>query len=255
MTWDPQQYHRFQSERFAPFHDAVALVVRREGMRVVDLGCGTGELTSRLADALPGSVVVGIDSSASMLAKAEAQARPGLRFEQADLRDLQGHWDLIFSHAVIQWVEDHEQLIPQLVAHLEPGGQLVVQLPSNHTHPSQTEIVATAQEEPFVQALGGWYRQSPVLSVARYAELLFACGLENLTVFEKVYPHVLADADAMVEWTRGTALLPYMERLPSDLHAAFLDRYRQRLREHFPARPAFFGFRRIIFAGTKAVQE
>jgi len=52
MPWDPECYHRFQAERAAPFEDLLALVTRRPGLQVVDLGCGTGELTRRLADAL-----------------------------------------------------------------------------------------------------------------------------------------------------------------------------------------------------------
>jgi trans-aconitate 2-methyltransferase len=250
MPWDPEQYHKFQAERFAPFEDLVRLVRVRPGLRAVDLGCGTGELTRRLADMLPESEVVGIDSSPEMLAKAAQQARDGLRFEQGDLAALAGEWDLIFSHAAIHWVEDHEALIPRLLARLRPGGQLVVQQPSNHTHPAHLLIVETAGEAPFRAALGGWTRTPPVLPVERYAEMLFAYGGRDLTVFEKVYPHVLPDADAVAEWTRGTALVPYLERLPPDLRDAFLARYRARLREHMPGTPVFYGFRRILFAAS-----
>ena len=83
MAWSPDKYEQFKKERYAPFEDLLKLVRVRPGMQVVDLGCGTGELTRRLADALPESCVVGIDSSAEMLAKAEAFARPGLEFRQA----------------------------------------------------------------------------------------------------------------------------------------------------------------------------
>ena len=250
MPWDPQQYHKFQAERFAPFEDLVRLVTVRPGLRAVDLGCGTGELTRRLADTLPESDVVGLDSSPEMLARAAQQARPGLRFERGDLAALDGAWDLIFSHAAIQWVEEHEALIPRLLARLRPGGQLVVQQPSNHTHPAHELIIATAAEEPFRTALGGWWRRPPVLPVERYAELLFEHGGRELTVFEKVYPHVLPDSDAVAEWTRGTALVPYLERLPADMREPFLERYRSRLRERFPRTPVFYGFRRILFAAT-----
>lgn len=70
MPWNPDRYHQFQKERSAPFEDALALVTVRAGLRVVDLGCGTGELTRRLADALPDCDALGLDSSAEMLAKA-----------------------------------------------------------------------------------------------------------------------------------------------------------------------------------------
>lgn len=248
MPWNPDQYHRFQSERFAPFGDLLQFVQIRPDLRAIDLGCGTGELTRRLADALPGCDMLGIDSSAEMLARAQSQARPGLRFELANLRDLGGGWDLIFSHAVLQWVEDHAALFPRLLGCLNPGGQLAIQMPSNHTHATHRLIIQVAGEEPFRTALSGWRRAVPVLSIEQYADLLFASGAEDLTVIEKVYPHVLPDSDALAEWTRGTALIPYIERLPDELHEPFLARYRTLLREQFPQQPVFYGFRRILLA-------
>lgn len=115
MPWDPRRYHQFQKERFAPFEDLLRLIKARSGLRVIDLGCGTGELN----------------------------------------------------------------------------------------------------------------------------------------VFEKIYPHVLEDADAMVAWMQGTALVPYFDRLPKELHERFLRSYRERLRRRFPDRPVFYGFNRTLIAATR----
>ena len=81
--WDPECYLTYQKERFAPFEDLLPLIRVRSDMSVVDLGCGTGELTLRLAEWLPGSRVLGIDTSEEMLAKARELERllPGSRFE------------------------------------------------------------------------------------------------------------------------------------------------------------------------------
>ena len=250
MPWDPAVYERFQAEREAPFDDLVALIERREGMRVIDLGCGTGELTSRLAERLPGSDVLGVDSSGQMLAKAMPRGRDGVRFEQRRIEDVAGTYDLVFSHAALQWVDGHEALIPRLFEMLAPGGQLAVQVPSNHNHISHVLIRETASEPPFRDVLGGFVRHAPVLSIDEYARLLFDAGAEGVTVFEKVYPHVLEDAEAIVTWVRGTALVPYLERLGA--HAdAFLARYTDRLRAVFPASPVFYPFRRTLFAARR----
>lgn len=252
MPWDPDRYHLFQKERSAPFEDLFGLVNVRPRLSVLDLGCGTGELTRHLADRLPDSQVLGIDSSPEMLERAASQARPGLRFEAGRIEEVSGQWDLVFSNAAIQWVDDHVALVPRLLAMLSPGGQLVVQMPSNHSHPTHLYIQETAREEPFYQALGGWLRHSPVLSIETYAELLYQHGGQELVVFEKVYPHILVDADALADWTSGTALVPYFERLSEAQRALFMERYRQKLRARWPYSPVFYGFRRTLFAATRA---
>jgi trans-aconitate 2-methyltransferase len=251
MPWNPDKYHQFQKERSAPFEDLLALARVYPGLKAIDLGCGTGELTARLQEALPTSDVIGIDSSPQMLLKAAAFARPGLRFELQSIEAATGEWDLVFSNAAIHWVEDHPNLIGRLFGLARPGGQLVVQMPSNHQHISHRLIIETASEEPFRSALDGWQRVSPVLPVEAYAELLYAAGAAEMTVFEKVYPHDLSGSDAIADWTSGTALVPYFERLGPALKEDFLECYRQKLRAAYPPGPVFYPFKRILFAATR----
>src|SRR5512141_3198102 len=149
MPWNPNQYHKFQAERSAPFYDLLALVDVRPNLKVIDLGCGTGELTRQLADRLPNSEVTGLDSSQEMLDKAASFSHPGLVFTQGDQSQLTGAWDLIFSNAALQWTENHAELIPFLYDKLAPGGQLAVQIPSNHNHISHQIYRETANEEMF----------------------------------------------------------------------------------------------------------
>ncbi len=250
MPWDPNTYNKFQRERSAPFDDLLSLVKVRPGLRVTDLGCGTGELTRRLADHLPGSDVTGVDNSPQMLSRAAEYARSGLRFELASIEDMGGEWDLIFSHAALQWVDDHATLLPRLLSMLRPGGQLAVQVPSNNGHLTHRLIEEMADREPYRSALGGWQRVRPVLKIDRYADLLFQHGATEITVFEKVYPHILENADALADWTSGTALVPYFERLTDDMRASFMGEYRKRLREAYPGSPVFYGFRRTLFVAA-----
>src|SRR5579872_7322741 len=116
MAWSPEQYHKFQNERAAPFEDLVALGRFADGMRIVDLGCGTGELTAKLAERSKDATVVGVDSSPTMLEKARPLARPGLRYEQGRIEEwsAEAAWDLVFSHATLQWVDDHGALFAKL---------------------------------------------------------------------------------------------------------------------------------------------
>jgi trans-aconitate 2-methyltransferase len=250
MPWDPTQYHKFQAERSAPFFDLLALVDVRPNLKVVDLGCGTGELTRQLAKTLPNSSVTGIDNSPQMLEKAASFARPGLSFEHGDHSQLTGEWDLIFSNAALHWTENHSELIPQLYQRLTPGGQIAVQVPSNHNHISHQIYRETASEEMFKFILNGFQRYAPVLSIDDYARILFNCGAENIVVFEKVYVHVLENADAVVEWISGTALVPYFERL-GDYRDEFVRVIREKMRAAMPDSPVFYPFRRTFFSARK----
>jgi trans-aconitate 2-methyltransferase len=250
MPWNAEQYHRFQAERSAPFHDLLRLVDIRPHLMVVDLGCGTGELTRLLAEVLPASEVIGLDSSMEMLEKAAPHSTPNLRFEHGDQSRLAGKWDLIFSNAAIQWSDNHQQLLPDLISRLNPAGQLCIQIPANHNHISHLLIRETAREQPFNEILGGFERLSPVLSIDQYVKILFEQSTENIVVFEKVYPHVLEDSDAVVEWLSGTALIPYFERLGGH-RPEFLDVLRKKMSEAMPESPLLYPFRRILFSAKK----
>ncbi|HEX2991369.1 MAG TPA: methyltransferase domain-containing protein [Anaerolineales bacterium] len=252
MPWDPNQYHKFQAQRSAPFYDLLALVDIRPHLNVVDLGCGTGELTRQLADALPDSDVSGLDSSPQMLEKAAAYAGPNLRFVQGDQAELSGEWDLIFSNAALHWTENHSGLISSLYLKLRPGGQIAVQVPSNHNHISHRIIRETAGEEPFQTILNGFQRYAPVLSIDQYARLLFDCGADDIVVFEKVYPHILEDSDAVVEWISGTACVPYFERL-GEHKEDFISVIRDKMRRELSHSPVFYPFRRTLFSARKLV--
>ena len=254
MPWDPKQYHKFEAERSAPFFDLLSLVEVRQRLKVVDLGCGTGELTRRITDALPDSHVTGLDSSLQMLEKARQLEGPGLHFEEGDQAQLPGEWDLIFSNAALQWSENHAGLIRHLYARLAPGGQLAVQVPSNHNHISHQIYREVASEEPFRSVLNGFQRFAPVLAIDEYAQLLFECGAEQILVFEKIYAHILEDSDAVVEWISGTALVPYFERLGA-YQAEFVSSIRQRMRLALPGTPVFYPFRRTLFSARKPDEE
>lgn len=250
MPWNPNQYHKFQSERSAPFFDLLKLVNARPQLKAIDLGCGTGELTRQLADTLPNGHVTGLDSSSEMLVKAAQYAGSNLTFMLGKQEDLTDSWDLIFSNAALQWSENHEALFPDLFSKLNSGGQLVVQIPSNHNHISHQVIRETASEEPFRTLLNGYNRQSPVLSIEKYAELMFQCGAEQINVFEKVYAHVLEDSDAIVEWIKGTALVPYLERL-GEGKEDFLRVVRKKLSQALPQSPVFYPFKRTFIYAVK----
>jgi len=253
-AWSPDCYDRFRAERTQPFDDLLALVRRAPNMRIVDLGCGTAELTRRVHETLGGRATLGIDSSDAMLERARAQAGGGLRVERGNIADFRAEpeFDLVFSNAALHWVSGHEDLFRRLADALTPEGQLAVQVPANSDHPSHAVAAAVAAEEPFHGALGGVPHGSAVLAPEAYASLLHRLGFRAQHVRLQVYAHVLDEPAGVVEWVRGTLLTAYERRLPAALFDEFLRRYRERLLgELGDVRPYLFTFKRILLWGDR----
>jgi trans-aconitate 2-methyltransferase len=250
-TWDPDQYERFAADRRRPFDDLLAMVEPIPGGAVVDLGCGTGALTAELHRHTGAAQTVGIDSSPAMLERAVEQS--GLRFELGDI----AAWhppdpvDVVFANASLQWVLDHEALLPRLAAQLAPGGQLAVHVPANFDHPTHT----VADELGAARGLARVHAFEAVLAPERYAELLHEIGLREQHVRLQVYGIELERTADVVEWTKGTLLTPYRAALDDDAFVSFIDEYRERvlhaLGDRSGDKPFFYAFKRILMRARK----
>ena len=253
--WNPDQYARFSEERSRPFFDLLALVHPAPGGRAIDLGCGTGELTRHVHDHVGASATIGLDRSDSMLNRSEQYGGDGLTFVRGDIATFAPDepYDVVFSNAAVQWVEDHPALFPRLAAAVKSGGQLAIQMPANHDHPSHRTAAELGAEEPFASATGGYARRTTLLAPETYAEILDNLGFTEQHVRLQVYPHHLGSRDDVIEWVKGSLLTAYREQLSPDLYAEFLDRYRQRLIPRLSeARPYFYPFKRLLIWGRKA---
>lgn len=257
--WNPDQYGRFATERAQPFWDLVELV-RRGGIdRAVDLGCGTGALTIAIADRLGIAHMTGIDSSPAMLERAGRHGRVDVEFAYGDISrwTSAGDHDLVLANAALQWVPDHAAVLERWVAALAPEGQIAVQVPANHDHPSHLSSVFVASQEPFASAFDGEPPPDPVaanvLAPEAYATLLHRLGIAEPHVRLQVYPHLFESSADVVEWTRGSSLQRFFRRLPEELHGPFLDAYRAellaRIGEHSPY---LYTFKRILMCGSLA---
>jgi len=239
--WDPTQYERFKNERAQPFRDLAALIEPRPNMRILDLGCGTGELTRELHEQLSAAETLGIDSSESMLQKASPTST--LHFQLGDIASFTTPtpFDLVFSNAALHWIPDHEQLFARLMSLLAPNGQLAIQMPANHDHHSHriaADVATYFGIEP---------RTVNILPPEAYAALLHRLGFARQHVRLQVYGHVLPSTADVVEWTKGSTLTPYREVLSSDRYAGFITEYANRLVAAIAdERPYFYTFKRVL---------
>lgn len=252
-VWNADRYASFKGERSRPFFDLLDLVEPRKAMRVVDLGCGTGELTAAMHARLDAAETVGIDSSAAMLENAPRV--DGITFRLGDLRDLPpGSFDLVFSNAALQWTPDHEALLAKLTGALRERGQIAIQVPDNGTHPYQQ----LAQEMELELEYAG-FPSNPVdqnvLPPEQYAIVLYNLGFERITVRLNVYLHEMPSREGVFEWAQGTYLNHYRQTMPQDLAERFVSQYRTRLQSRLPDdRPYLFTFRRILMHAVRTVR-
>jgi len=238
-SWDPAQYLRFSDERLRPALDLLAQVPLEAPRRVVDLGCGAGNVTAILRRRFADAEVLGVDGSAAMLAKAR-EAAPGCRFEQGDFATWapgagEAAPDLIFSNAALHWVSGHDLLFPRLASLLAPGGVLAVQMPAMHDAPLRRLQNEVATFGPWAAHLRDAGFARAILPATAYYDLLRP-RVAALDLWETTYLHVLHGEDAVVEWAAGSSLRPFLDKLPAGLRAEYRAAYAAALRPHYPRR-------------------
>jgi trans-aconitate 2-methyltransferase len=235
-SWDPTQYLRFSNERLRPALDLLAQVPLAAPARVIDLGCGAGNVTSILRERFPQAVVIGVDGSEAMLSKAR-EAAPDCHFVQGDFATWMpdGAPDLIFSNAALHWVTGHETLFPRLVSLLTPGGVLAVQMPAMHDAPLRALQNEVAAHGPWAGHLRDVGFPRSILMAGAYYDLLRPL-VTALDLWETTYLHVLQGEDPVVEWAAGSSLRPFLDKLPPDLRVAYRTAYAEALRPHYPRR-------------------
>lgn len=248
-SWDPSIYLRYGGERLRPALDLLARIDAEAPARVVDLGCGPGNVTTLLKRRWPGADVLGIDGSAPMLDKARAEA-PDCRFEQGDF----GTWapaakvDVLYSNAALHWLGGHETLFPRLLAQVAPGGTMAVQMPGMHAAPLRALQPEVARSGPWAERLKGVDSARAILETGEYWDILRPLCAE-LDIWETTYTHALTGENAAVQWAMGTSLRPYLDPLPEDLRAGFLAAYSEAMAPHYPRRAdgtTLLPFRRVF---------
>jgi trans-aconitate 2-methyltransferase len=252
-TWEPQTYLRYAEIRFRAGLDLLARIPKSEYPTIYDLGSGTGHLTRILADTFPNSRVIGVDSSPEMLAEARREF-PTIEWQQADISKWQPSAApaLLYTNAALQWVPDHEVLLPALLDRLLPGGILAMQVPRHFESPSHLalrELVLQsewrAQLEPLLL--------KPIPPPDTYWRWLTPHA-RNIDLWETIYLQVLDGKDPVVNFMRGTALRPFLSVMDEKRAAKFLAAFSVRMAAAYATQPngqTLFPFRRLFLVAQK----
>ena len=263
-SWNPGQYLKFADHRLRPALDLMGRIPLEDPQVIYDLGCGSGNVTRLLADRWPTADVVGMDNSPEMLERAAGDADGfggKVRWQTGDLADWKPDRtpSILYSNAVIQWVPDHDELVPRLWNLLPPGGCLAVQAPLSwdmRSHHLMREALADGGpdgralgSQELRTAVGNRWVQDPDF----YYDLL-APQAAHLDVWTTEYQHVLTGDDAVLEWVTGTGLRPILNGLDDGERDLYLAEYRRRLNAEYPKRAdgvTLYPFRRLFFVAVR----
>ncbi len=248
--WNSTQYLKFKNERTRPAKD-LAMRIQNAPKTIVDIGCGPGNSTKVLREQFPDADILGIDNSPNMIEKAKAE-NPSLRFRLCDALSLDGKYDLLFSNACLQWIPDHNTLIPSLMGKLNDRGILAVQVPMNGDEPL-FRLIREVANEPKWGFTDVKLQPNETLTPHEYYDILSACS-SSFDIWEIKYYHTMPDHQALVDWVKGTRLRPYLDYLGAEKGAAFEAEIVARSRAYYPIMEngnVVLGFRRFFFTAVK----
>lgn len=252
--WNPDVYLAFADHRGRPFFDLVNRVAATAPRRVVDLGCGPGNLTETLRRRWPEALIEGWDTSPEMVAAATER---GLDVRLGGIADWtpEPDTDVVISNAALQWVPEHRELLVRWSGQLAPGSWIAFQVPGNFYAPSHEAVRTVARSAPFAEALRDMpFRDAEVVGTPTdYADLLTDAGW-TVDAWETTYLHELRGETPVLDWITGTALTQVRERLTEDDWQRYRAAIIPLLAQAYPVRAdgtTFFPFRRVFVVAQR----
>lgn len=258
--WNPALYMKFGSERTQPAIDLVNRIQHPHPKRILDIGCGPGNSTILLARRWPKAEIIGLDSSAEMIARAQADY-PQLQWVHKDAGgELQtlGQFDIVFSNAALQWIPNHAHLLPNIFALLNRHGILAVQVPNNNDAPLHIAVRATAASPRWRDQIR--LESSQVYDPPETYYDQIATLTDQIDLWQTIYYHIMGSHQDLIDWSRGTYMRPFLNALPTEeLQEVFAADVLQAIKPAYIPQEnghILFPFQRIFFtAGRKDSNE
>lgn len=251
MKWQSDQYLKFEKERTQP---SIDLIARLDGdiTAIIDLGCGPGNSTHMLGKQFPNSQILGLDNSSEMIERARLDY-PQYQFETCDLSTDLGHlgqFDLVFSNACLQWVPDHTFLLPRLKELVGPRGTFAVQVPMNYDQPIH-QIIKDVTTNHKWRTTFQESRQQYTLTPSHYFDLMKE-NYPHFDIWTTTYMHQLNAHEDIIQWYKGTGLLPYLTQLSDQQVPTFLADIKTQVIQLYPRQTTgtiLFPFPRFFMIG------
>jgi trans-aconitate methyltransferase len=223
LSWDTELYEARHNFVWRMGEGVVELLAPQAGERILDLGCGPGQLTRKISES--GAQVIGLDSSASMIGQAR-QNFPGLRFvlEDAAAMTFENEFDAVFSNAALHWMLDPAAVVLAVSKALKPGGRFVAEMGGKGN--IQTIVSAIHKVVTKHHPLPASRHYYP--SVSEYAGILEAHKLEVRMVQLFDRPTPLEGEAGMENWIKQFKLY-YFEGLPPAVLAEVISDLRSKL--------------------------
>lgn len=239
--WNADNYRQNSAAQQQWAQELIAKLNLTGTEAVLDVGCGDGKVTAKIACHLPQGQVIGIDNSDAMIALATgeypASSFPNLRFQHMDARELRfdGQFDVVFSNAVLHWIHDHNSALSGMFQSLKPGGKVLLQMGAKQGIRAFMDALDHVLVLPeWKDYFAGFPCPYGFNSVEEYQALLPAVGFEiqRLELIEKHAVH--QNIEAFKGWIR-TTWLPYTERVSEHKRADFIDAIVDQYLESNPA--------------------
>lgn len=253
--WHADTYTKFLDSRTKPARDLLFSIPDFFSPSVVyDLGCGPGNSTALLADRWPDAKVIGVDSSANMLEKAK-ETYPTIEFIERDIATfvLQEKVDCIFSNAALQWMGNHDVLLPRLLSFLKPGGFLAIQMPNNYHCPSHQVTVRLLDThkkwEHLRKELRYGYLTTPLYNFPWYYDLFSGSGANHVQLWETDYFQEMSQHQDIFNWVQGTGLRPILAKMAHSERQEFETLYIDAISKEYPSQKnnkVLMPFRRLF---------
>ena len=219
--WNAQLYEDRHSFVWKYGEDLLALLDPKPGERILDVGCGTGQLTSRIVEA--GADVVGLDQSAEMLERARENC-PSARIILGNAASFheEAEFDAVFSNAVLHWVHDASGAARSIAAALKPGGRFVAEFGGKGNCRALLEGISQVAGRNGWHAVNPWYFPS----IAEYSAILESAGLEPREAFLIDRFTALEGDDGLRQWVRM-----FGQKILSEIPAGSHDEFFRQLEE------------------------